>query len=92
MNATSAASATDEQIEELVRHFDVLSATERLAVMRLVKALGRQRQRNPRGVEVPPRGYADCADCGEHRMCYARRGIMRCSDCRRKLAFAGGGT
>lgn len=88
--ATSSPSATDAQVEELVKGFDALSSTERLAVLRLVKSLARQRERNPRGVEVAPRGYADCADCGEHAMCYARRGIMRCANCRRKLAFKEG--
>lgn len=86
-NPSATTSATDDQVEELVKAFDALSGGERLAVLRLAKSLARLRERNPRGVVVAPRGFARCADCGETAMCYARRGIMRCSHCRRKLAF-----
>ena len=83
-------SAPDDQVEALVKAFDALTCAERLATLRFIKSLAAVRERNPRGVVVAPRGYATCADCGEHAMCYARRGIMRCTHCRRKLAFKEG--
>lgn len=70
---------SDQEVEELVRGFEVLNREERGTVLRLLKLMSARVK--PQGMS---RGYAKCADCKEHTLCYAKQGIMRCDKCRRK--------
>lgn len=72
--------ATDEEIEELVKHFEILNRDERNVVLRMLKVMTARGNRT----QGPSRAFADCAECGEHTLCYAKHGIMRCAKCRRE--------
>lgn len=73
--------------EEVLRAFAPLTARERQAVLRLCRALARDRTPpvKPKRVVVTSRhGYAACGVCGEHGICYEKKGVMRCAACRRR--------
>ena len=79
--------ATDAEVEELVRGFEALPTTKRKAVLDMVRLMAE----TPKAPALPGanRGpiFDICADCGEHAKCYLRKGVARCSNCRRKLPF-----
>lgn len=76
--------ATDEEVEDLVKHFDALNKDERTVVLRLLRTMSERIQRT--GKPAMSRGYAKCAGCGVESICYSQRGIMRCDKCRRAAA------
>lgn len=79
--------ATDEEVEELVKHYDALNKDERVIVLRLLRSMNARIQRT--GKPAMSRGYAKCAECGEETLCYSQRGVMRCAKCRRAAAKGG---
>lgn len=83
----------EKQAKALLWCFARLTAREREAVLHLAQELVAgeptvEADLPPAPLPVPAvHGFTTCADCGEHRECYTRKGVPRCSDCRRKLPF-----
>lgn len=82
--------------QELLDAFQKLGEAEKGIVAQLVQALQSKPAAPPTPYvhpsklpsrAAPFRGYTLCADCGEHALCYSRRGVPRCDHCRRKLAL-----
>lgn len=86
----------EKEVKALLWCWERLTWRERQAVLHLAQDLvpadtveAVQPTAQPSQAAIPPtKGMWICADCGEHAMCYARKGVSRCSACRRKLPFA----
>jgi hypothetical protein len=81
----------EKEVKALLWCWERLTWRERQAVLHLAQDLvpADAVEPPPSKAAIPPtRGMGICADCGEHAMCYARKGVSRCSACRRKLPFA----